>query len=191
MNSIENILSPLDTLLVQPIFVQESKDTLIQIKKVLNKLKKHYNSLDNKQPEPDIIRKSFVAFLNQSYPMPRDIKYVCFGLTRPVEGVKEDTYLLYNDIPNVNRLYIYIEKVILPTQRIFRKCYRGLLDSYFAVSLPDKISFPWEIQNLETLRQFLAREDFINVLKCSHPYIPDWGNCFIGKSKYTLTRSFL
>lgn len=121
--------------------------------KALGQVRQQFDSSEASLDERSIAR-TLVAFrANGSFPTFIDLKYACFGIS---QRVGRDEWCLIEDAPLFDRL-LHLVRELRPEPRRLRKCYQGLMQSYFSYPVLDNDSKAGR-PNWEKLSQFLVAE---------------------------------
>ncbi len=97
----------------------------------------------------------------------RQLRLVCYGCA---EVVGDKAFCLIQDYTRFEQLLDFVDRYH-SRPRTFRKCYRGLLNTYFAYDPYVRDANPAGCENWRKLRQFLAtRQGLLHV----GGYVPEW-----------------
>lgn len=121
--------------------------------KALGQIRQQFDSSSANLDERSIAR-TLVAFrVSGSFPTFVDLKYACFGIS---QRVGRDEWCLIEDDSLFDRL-LHLVNELRPEPRRLRKCYQGLMQSYFSYPVFDEDSMAGRA-NWQKLNQFLMAE---------------------------------
>lgn len=121
--------------------------------KALGLVRQQFDSSAASLDERSIARTLIAFRASGAFPTFIDLKYACFGIS---QRVGRDEWCLIEDTPLFDRL-LHLVRELRPEPRRLRKCYQGLMQSYFSYPVLDEDSKAGR-SNWEKLSHFLMVE---------------------------------
>jgi len=150
------------------------EDSIMKIQAESKKIHSLISTMTNTKPQEKLIRDAVLAFRSRLvFESPREARFTCWGAATQYGSEK---YSLIED-DKIFPLMISLIDNYISDPKGFRRCYRGLLASYFGYD-PENVDAKGSgKRNWQILRQYL--QDKTELVQSHELAAPDWVNAIV------------